>query len=190
VSRGVAALGGLDIVCANAGILSHSPSWELTTAMWQETIDINLNGVWNTIRASLQPLFDRGAGNIVMTSSMAGLRGVANALPYVAAKWALVGMTRSLAIELGPRNIRVNAVHPTTVLTDMVNNDAVRGLFRPDLENPSMADCDEGFRSLQSLPIPWIEPRDVSAAISWLVSDEARYVTGISLPVDGGAAIK
>jgi (+)-trans-carveol dehydrogenase len=187
---GVGELGRIDIVCANAGVLSYGASWELTSAQWKDTIDINLTGVWNTVHAALPTLIAEEKGCIILTSSMAGLRGASGALPYVAAKWGIVGMTRTLAIELGPKNIRVNAVHPTTVYTDMVTHEATYKLFRPELENPQMSDCEELFYGMQTLPIPWIEPSDVSAAISWLASDEARYVTGISLPIDGGAAIK
>lgn len=190
VDQGLAAFGKIDIVCANAGILSYAPCWELTSAQWNDTIGTNLNGVWHTIKAALPALMAGNGGNIVITSSMVGVKPGANALPYVAAKSALLGMTKALAIELGPKNIRVNAVAPTTVNTPMVTHQTTYDLFRPDLTNPTLDDCVESFAGLQALPIPWIETGDVSAAIAWLVSTEARYVTGICLPVDGGASIK
>lgn len=182
--------GRIDILSANAGILSYAPAAEVTPQQWDDTIAVNLDGVWHIVRAVIPSMIAAGSGVIVLTSSLVGIRPSANALPYVAAKSALVGMTKALAIELGPHNVRVNSVHPTTVGTDMVLNEPTYRMFRPDLENPTQEDCLAAFASLQVLPIPWIEPRDVTAAVVWLCSDEARYVTGVNLPIDGGAAIK
>lgn len=190
VSEGLEAFGRLDIVCANAGVLSYGAAPDISAAQWNDTIDVNLHGVWHTIQAAIPPMIAAGSGVVVMTSSIVGLKPAAHALPYVAAKSALVGMTKALALELGPHNIRVNSVHPTTVATDMVLNESTFRLFRPDLENPTQADCEAAFATLQVLPIPWIEAKDVTAAVVWLCSDEARYVTGVNLPIDGGAGIK
>ena len=96
----------------------------------------------------------------------------------------------TLAVELAPHNIRVNSVHPTSVDTDMIHNDATYGLFAPDLDNPTREQIGERFATLNALPIPWVETVDISNAILWLASDEARYVTGVTLPVDAGALIK
>ena len=191
VAKGVAELGRVDVVLANAGVITYAPARTLTRAQWHDTIDVNLSGVWHLIQAAIGPMIDaQRGGSIIVTSSMAGLRGPANAISYVAAKHALVGIVRALANELGPHNIRVNSVHPTTVDTPMVTNTATYQLFRPDLAEPSRQDCLEGLSRMQSLPIPYIAPVDVTNAVRWLASDEARYVTGAHLPVDGGAANK
>ena len=191
VSAGVDALGPIDVVCANAGIITYGAAWDLTTDQWEDTIDTNLTGVWYTIRAALPSMMNSGrGGSIIATSSFAGLRGPANALSYVAAKHGVVGLVRALANELGRYNIRVNSVHPTTVDTDMVTNDATYRLFRPDLESPTREDCLDGLSAMQALPIPYVSPGDISDAVLWLASDEAKYVTGVQLPVDGGAANK
>ena len=114
----------------------------------------------------------------------------ANAAHYVSAKHGVVGLMRTLALELAPHMIRVNSVHPTTVNTDMIQNDTVYQLFRPDLEHPTVDDVSETFLSMNALPIRWVEPVDISNAILFLASDEARYITGVALPVDGGLTLK
>ncbi|GAB4666039.1 mycofactocin-coupled SDR family oxidoreductase [Mycobacterium intracellulare] len=190
VAAALEAFGRIDILSANAGILSYAPAADVSPEHWDDTIAVNLSGVWHIVRAVIPTMVAAKSGVIVLTSSLVGIRPVANALPYVAAKSGLVGMTKALAIELGPHNIRVNSVHPTTVCTDMVLNEPTYRMFRPDLENPTREDCEAAFASLQILPIPWIEPRDVTAAVVWLCSDEARYITGVNLPIDGGAAVK
>jgi SDR family mycofactocin-dependent oxidoreductase len=190
VAEALDTFGRIDIVSANAGILSYNAAPDVTTEQWHDTIDVNLTGVWHTVRAVMPSMIAAGSGVIVLTSSLVGLRPAAHALPYVTAKSALVGMTKALALELGRHNIRVNSVHPTTVGTDMVLNEATYRMFRPDLEHPTLEDCQSAFASTQVLPVPYIEARDVTAAVVWLASDEARYITGVSLPVDAGAAIK
>ncbi|SHL11158.1 SDR family mycofactocin-dependent oxidoreductase [Pseudonocardia thermophila] len=188
VDAAVAELGRLDVVCANAGILSFAPVAELTDAMWRDVLDVNLTGVWNTVRAAL-PHLGPGA-SIVLTNSAAGLRARPNLAHYVAAKHGLVGLMRALAVELAPREIRVNSVHPTGVDTDMVQNPAMWALFRPDLANPGRDDVRERHRAMNALPVPWVDPVDVSNAVLFLASDEARYVTGVSLPVDAGSTLR
>lgn len=190
VAQALETFGKIDILCANAGILSYAAAVDVTTEQWNDTIAVNLSGVWHAIRAVIPSMIAAESGCIVLTSSLVGIRAAANALPYVAAKSALVGMTKALTIELGPHNIRVNSVHPTTVATDMVLNEPTFAMFRPDLQHPTKEDCRDAFASMQVLPIPWVEPRDVTAAVVWLCSDEARYITGVNLPVDGGAAVK
>jgi NAD(P)-dependent dehydrogenase (short-subunit alcohol dehydrogenase family) len=129
----------------------------------------------------------RGEGGaVVLTSSLAGLHGYRNIASYVAAKHGVNGLMRTLANELGPYNIRVNSVCPGLINTDMMMNDETYAMFRPDLADPTLADAREVFRKMQLLPIDWLEPRDVSNAIAFLVSDEARAITGVALPVDGG----
>lgn len=188
---GLDELGHIDIVCANAGIGNWSVAWEMPEQMWKDVIDINLTGVFNTTRAVLPAMVERDmGGSVVLTSSTAGLRGYQNTAHYTAAKHGVIGLMRVLAQELGPRGIRVNAVCPTTVNTPLVINDATFQLFAPHITNPTADDVRESFASLNLLPIPWIEPSDVSAAVLWLCSDAARYVTGIALPIDAGNTAK
>jgi len=194
VDDGVAELGRLDIVIPNAGIASIAPARELSLAAWHEMIDINLSGVWHAIAASLPHLRADGSGAaIVLVSSVAGQKGMANLAHYVAAKHGVVGMTKTLAAELGPENIRVNAVCPTNVDTPMVQNEFIMKLFMPDLERPTRADAEQpGSPYVQAnvIPVPWIDPDDVTNAVLFLVSDAARYITGVALPVDAGFLLK
>jgi SDR family mycofactocin-dependent oxidoreductase len=187
---GVAQLGRLDIVCANAGIFQTSPALELDDEGWRETIDINLTGVWNTAKVALPHLIDGGGGSIIMTSSLAGLKALGNSIHYNTAKHGVVGIMRSLANEFAQYNIRVNSVHPTTVNTIMIQNEQVWGLFDPENPHPTRESAAPIFQSLNALPVPWVEPADISNAVLFLASDEARYITGVTLPVDAGAFIK
>jgi SDR family mycofactocin-dependent oxidoreductase len=187
VEEGISEFGHIDVVCANAGIGTYAPALEMDVEMWETMIDINLTGVWKTIKAAVKPMVDRNQGGVVViTSSVAGIFGFANLAHYSAAKHGVVGMMRVLAQELAPYMIRVNTVNPTSVNTPMIKNDAMYRLFRPDLENPTAADVGDAFTGLNCLPIPWVEPVDISNAVLWLASDEARYVTGVALPVDAG----
>jgi SDR family mycofactocin-dependent oxidoreductase len=189
VNTGVEQLGRLDVVVANAGITSSSPARTMSEAVWRDMIDINLTGVWNTCQAALPHLLDGGhGGSIIITSSTAGIRSSANIAHYSAAKHGLRGIVLSLAHELAPNFIRVNSVHPTSTATDMLHNDAMFRLFRPDLEHPTLEDATPAFASLNLLPIPWVEAIDISNAVLFLASDESRYVTAAELPVDAGSS--
>ena len=191
VEEGISEFGHIDIVCANAGIFSAGPAWELTEEQWQDMIDTNLTGVWRTCKAAIPHMIEHGGGgSIIITNSASGMMGLPGQAHYVSAKHGLVGLMKSLANELGPHMIRVNSIHPTAVDTPMVHNDAVYGLFRPDLENPTKDDARAGFLTLNLLPVPWVEMRDITNAVLWLASDEARYVTGQQLKVDAGCVEK
>jgi SDR family mycofactocin-dependent oxidoreductase len=191
VGRASAELGGVDLVVANAGIAVAAPAAEHPAGLWQSVIDTNLTGVWNTVQAALPHLLSRGRGSIVVTSSAnGGLKAPPHLAAYAASKFGVVGLVRSLAHELGPRGIRVNAVHPTAVSTPMIHNEATYRLFAPHVADPGPDDVAPVFAQFHSLPVPWIEPGDVSNAVLWLASDEARYVTGISLPVDAGLSAR
>jgi (+)-trans-carveol dehydrogenase len=188
---GVAQLGGLDIVSANAGIASFAPAADLEEATWQDMIDVNLTGVWHAAKAAIPHLIAGGrGGSIVLTSSTAGLVALPNMAHYVAAKHGVVGLMRTLALELAPHSIRVNSVHPTGVNTPMVQNEPTMRVFLPGVENPTAEQYAEAMGALNALPIPWVEPRDVSNAVLFLASDEARYITGVTLPVDAGSTQK
>ena len=183
-TEGAAAFGGIDILVANAGIFPlPQPIMELAPYDWAATLAVNLTGTWNAVRAVLPEIRKSGrGGSIVLTSSPYGLKGVAGGAHYAASKHGVVGLMRSLALELGPESIRVNTVHPTTVDTPMLRSVLPDGA--PETERAAAL---EGFNLL---PVPWIEPIDVSNVIVFLASDEGRYVTGVTLPVDAGALIK
>jgi (+)-trans-carveol dehydrogenase len=192
VDDGVTQLGRLDIVVANAGIASDGgPVDKMDKDSWQDTIDINLTGVWHTAKAAVPHLIQGGRGGaIVLTSSVGGMKALPNMSHYVSAKHGVVGLMRSLAVELGQHNIRVNSVHPSQVNTPMLMNEPTYRLFRPDLENPTQDDMAPISQMMHTLPVPWVEPEDVSNAVLFLVSDEGRYITGVPLPVDAGAMLK
>ncbi|OBB94839.1 mycofactocin-coupled SDR family oxidoreductase [Mycobacterium sp. 852002-40037_SCH5390672] len=190
IDAGVAELGRLDVVVANAGVhLPGAPSWELDPHVWQRTLDINLTGVWHTVRASVPHIGDQG-GSVVIISSTSGLRGLPNTAHYTASKHAVVGLARTLANELGPRGIRVNTVHPGPVATPMVLNEATFRRLRPDLDNPTAADAAEVLQARNLLPVPWVEPVDIANAVLFLASESARYITGTQLVVDAGLTQK
>jgi len=187
---GVAQLGRLDIVVANAGIYQPTPALELDDAAWQETIGINLTGVWNTVKAALPHLISGGGGSVILTSSVLGLRASANSIHYNTAKHGVVGIMRSIANEFAQHRIRANSVHPTLVDTLMVQNEQVWGLFEPDNPHPTRESAAPIFATVNALPVPWVEPADISNAVLFLASDEARYITGVTLPVDAGSLLK
>lgn len=192
VAEGVAELGGLDIVCANAGIITApTPTILMEESDWRVAIDVNLTGVWLTCKAAIPYLVDGGrGGSVILISSLAGLRGHPNIANYVAAKHGLVGLMRTLALELAPQMIRVNSIHPTQINTPMITNDVTKKLFVPGKENPSDEEFANASQQSQAMPIPWVESIDVSNALLFLASDEARYITGVALPLDGGALLK
>ncbi|MFI6686819.1 mycofactocin-coupled SDR family oxidoreductase [Streptomyces sp. NPDC050485] len=191
VRAGLDEFGPIDVVCANAGIGSLGRSWELTEKQWNDMIDVNLTGAWHTIKAAVPHMIEAGrGGSIIFTNSVAGTLGRPNMSHYAASKHGLVGLMRSLANELAPYYIRVNSIHPGNVDTDMVQNITGRRLLLPEVENPSREEFAAAAAELSVIPVPWVESSDISNAVLWLASDEARYVTGATLPVDAGAAVK
>ena len=184
-AAGVAELGPVDIVLANAGIAPMSMHPQ--AAEWDDVVATNLTGVYNTVEVAIHDMAERGSGGaIVLTSSTAGLHGIGGNTPgglgYTAAKHGVVGLMRAYANNYAKFSIRVNTVHPTGVNTPMVVNDAMQEFLQND---PSMSEA-----MANALPVPMIEAVDISNAIAWLVSDDARYVTGVTLPVDAGFSIK
>jgi SDR family mycofactocin-dependent oxidoreductase len=188
---GVAQLGRLDIVAANAGIVGYASAEELTEQAWRDMIDVNLTGAWHTVKAAIPHLRAAGGGSIVITSSDAGLEAAPNAAHYGASKHGVVGLMRALADELAPDMVRVNTVHPGSVNTDMVQNQAFYHLLLPDHQGDiTREEVAPALQAVNALPIPWVESVDISNAVLFLASDEARYVTGVTLSVDAGVFVK
>ncbi|OBY32943.1 mycofactocin-coupled SDR family oxidoreductase [Mycolicibacter kumamotonensis] len=192
VDAGVEELGGLDIIVANAGIGNGGDTLDQCSEHdWQEMIDVNLSGVWKTVKAGVPHLISGGkGGSIILTSSVGGLKAYPHCGNYVAAKHGVVGIMRSFAVELGQHSIRVNSVHPTHVSTGMIMNEGTWKMFRPDLENPGPDDMAPICQLFHTLPIPWVDAVDISNAVLFLASEEARYITGVTLPVDAGSCLK
>ncbi|EID11571.1 mycofactocin-coupled SDR family oxidoreductase [Mycolicibacterium phlei] len=192
VDAGVEELGRLDIIVANAGIGNGGETLDKTSERdWTDMIDVNLAGVWKTVKAGVPHIIAGGrGGSIILTSSVGGLKAYPHTGHYVAAKHGVVGLMRTFAVELGAQNIRVNSVHPTNVNTPLFMNEPTMKLFRPDLENPGPEDLKVVAQLMHTLPIGWVEPEDIANAVLFLASDEARYITGVTLPVDGGSCLK
>jgi NAD(P)-dependent dehydrogenase (short-subunit alcohol dehydrogenase family) len=161
VAEAVDVLGPIDIVSVNAGIFGPgSTTWDIDPKQWREVIDINLTGAFNTVRAVLPQMLQAGnGGSIVFTSSAVGIRAVENLSDYVASKFGVIGLMKTMALELGRHKVRVNAVCPTLVGTDMIFNEGLYELFRPDLQHPSLADVEPVWRANNVLNTPWVEDR-------------------------------
>ncbi|MFC5754929.1 mycofactocin-coupled SDR family oxidoreductase [Actinomadura rugatobispora] len=192
VDEGVTQLGRLDIAIANAGLAAPGAQIErMNPKLWKDSIDVNLTGVYHTAQASIPHIVEGGrGGSIVITSSVGGLKAHPHVGNYVSAKHGVVGLMRTLAVELAQHSIRVNSLHPTQVNTPMLINDMTFRMFRPDLENPTAEDMAPVSQMMNALPVPWVEAEDIANAALFLVSDEARYITGVTLPVDAGAMLK
>jgi SDR family mycofactocin-dependent oxidoreductase len=178
VDRTIEAFGRIDILFNNAGICAYGLAHELSEEAWDAMLDINLKGAWLVARRIIPVMIRQGSGVIINNSSVAGLRGMGRLSHYAASKWGLTGLTKSWAIELAPHGIRVNSIHPTGVNTPM--NDglaALEGLTPREIAERSAGNL---------LPVPWIEPEDVAAAVLYLASDRARYITGAPLILDAG----
>jgi len=192
VGLAVSELGGLDVVVANAGIAPLGADG--TAQTFVDSFDVDFVGVVNTFSAAI-PHLSEGA-SLIATGSVAAIRGAVDnpasgpgGAGYALAKTMIVQYTKALAKQLAPQKIRVNAVHPTNCNTDMLHNDGMYRLFRPDLEHPATDDVMDAFGTIQAMPIPYVDPADVSHAVVYLASDESRYVTGLQLTVDAGAAL-
>ncbi len=192
VDSGVEQFGRLDIVVANAGIGTTGVKLhKMTEDSWEETMDVNLGGVWKTVKSAVPHLLAGGrGGSVIITSSVGGLKAYPQVGHYITAKHGVVGLMRTFAVELGQHSIRVNTVHPTHVNSPLLMNEPTYRLFRPDLENPGPDDLAPICQSFHFLPIPWVTPADISNAVLFLASDEARYITGVTLPVDAGSLLK
>lgn len=191
MNKGLDAFGYVDVVVANAGVFTWGAARDLSWTDWHTVIDINLHGTWNTVQAALPSMIDRGrGGSIMMTASQIATRGQSNAVAYAASKAGIVGMMRALAAELAPNGIRVNSIHPSTVYTEMILNEPVYRVFRPDLENPGVAEMEAELRPFHMLDVAALEVEDISHAVVYLASDESRYVTSMKFAIDAGSTQK
>jgi SDR family mycofactocin-dependent oxidoreductase len=190
-AQAISELGKLDIVVANAGISAEAPGQDLQT--WADVLSVDLVGALNTVNASL-PHMKEGASVIVIGSAAALMAGGVGTEPgsvaYMVAKRAMIDIVKQLAIVLAPRMMRINGIHPTNCNTLLLQHQTMWNVFRPDLENPTQADAELAFPVIQSMPTPYIEPEDVSNAVAFLASDEAKWITGQYLGVDAGAILK
>ena len=185
-ARAVDRFGRLDILVANAGIATLSPLHAMDHDTWQTMIDVNLTGVFNSFRAVLPHMRERRFGRIVATSSMAARGGFASAGHHTAAKWGVVGLVKTAAIENGRHGITVNAVIPTNCNTPMLHSTAMYRAFRPDIDEPTVDDVRDSMAAMGTPGVPWIEPEDDSEAVAFLVSPAARYISGEALTVSAG----
>jgi SDR family mycofactocin-dependent oxidoreductase len=184
-AAGRSEFGHIDVLCANAGIFASAAPETLTDEQWDDVIGVNLTGVFRTVRAVLPIMLGQAAGgSIVLTGSVASRKGLANCAHYTASKHGVLGLMRSLVQDVSARKVRVNCVLPTSVGTDMIYNEAAYELFSPD--SPSRENFEAAVAGLHLLPVGPVPAADISRAVVWLASDEARYVTGIALPVDAG----
>jgi (+)-trans-carveol dehydrogenase len=187
LADGIAQLGRLDIVCANAGIVSYGMSYEIPERTWQDVLDTNLTGVWHTAKAGARHLLEAGhGGSMILTSSAVGLTGNETIAHYVAAKHGVVGLTKTMALELAAKGIRVNCVCPSSVNTPMTHNEATFNLLSRNHPGATQEEMEQHFADVHPMGFKWVEASDISNAVLFFASDDARYITGVALPVDGG----
>jgi SDR family mycofactocin-dependent oxidoreductase len=195
VETGIAELGRLDIVVANAGILPMAMG-DPDPLDFVDAVDVDLVGVMNAVAVALPHLGEYSS--IVITGSTAAMMPGTTDNPtmgpgsagYSWAKKSLIGYSEQMALHLAPKFIRVNTVHPTNCNTHLLHNDGLYGMFRPDVENPTREDVLPAFTFFQAMPIPYVEPVDISNLVLFLASDEARYITGQQIRVDAGSLLK
>ena len=188
---GLDSFGRVDIVLGNAGILhDYKRTWLLDEDEFRNVLDVNVVGVWHTVKAAVPTMIEQGdGGSIVLTGSAASVTGIPNLSGYVASKHAVLGIVRTLAKELGRYQIRVNAIMPGNCNTPMFDNEGIRKLYVPGDPEPSDEEFFKRAAAMTPMRNPYVEPEDVSEAIAWLVSPTGRYVTGVALPVDGGNVV-
>jgi len=181
--------GGIDVLVAAAGIDSWGNAWEIGEAEWQSMLDVNLGGVWRAAKAVAPTMLRQKSGAMVFVGSVLSHRANRQFAHYTAAKHGVLGLTRAFALELAPSMIRVNSVDPTVVRTDMVMNQAYLDRLGGHA-GTTEEEARQYYLGWNTLPVPWLEPVDVANAALFLASDEARFITGVALPVDLGALLK
>lgn len=181
--RGAAELGGIDIVCANAGVCIMRPWDQTTDEIWRDQIDVILTGTWNTLRATVPHLLQRGGGSVIITASVAGARGNPFLSAYGAAKHGVIGLAKTMANELGMHNIRVNCISPNGVNTGLL--EGLGGFDELMAKDPHFAPL-----FTNAIPVEMVEPRDISETVLYLASDESRFTTGHNLAIDMGNLLR
>jgi SDR family mycofactocin-dependent oxidoreductase len=183
-------LGSVDILVANAGVSTLGSIFDLEAAGWSETVDTNLTGVFNAIRAVAPHMRRSRWGRIIGISSMMG-RSANPLIPaYCASKWGVIGLTKSVAHEMAHFGVTANVVAPGNISTDMIHNEMLYTLMRPDVPRPTREDVAPVMASLHVQPVPWLEPEEVTAAVLFLCSEGARHITGSVIDVDAGASAR
>jgi len=190
VDGAVAELGSVDILVANAGVSTLGSIFDLDAEAWSETVDTNLTGVFNALRAAAPHMRRQRSGRMVTISSMMGRSSNPLIPAYCAAKWGVIGLTKSVAHEMAHFNVTVNCVAPGNVSTDMLHNEMLYKLMRPDLEQPTREDVAGVMASLHVQPVPWLEAEEITSAVVFLCSEGARHITGSVIDVDAGASAR
>jgi SDR family mycofactocin-dependent oxidoreductase len=185
-----ASLGSLDILVANAGISTMGSICSMDATEWSETIDTNLTGVFNAMRACAPHMRRQRWGRMIGISSMMGRSSSPGIPAYVASKWGVIGLCKSVAFELAGFGVTVNAIAPGNVSTPMIHNDVLYRLMRPDLDHPTREDVAPGMAGLHVQPVPWLEPEEITAVVVYLASEAARHITGSVIDVDAGASAR
>ncbi|MDV7999657.1 mycofactocin-coupled SDR family oxidoreductase [Rhodococcus sp. IEGM 1408] len=191
VDAGVTELGGLDFVVTNAGVSPQpAASWERTEEEWDTTLDINLKGTWVTTTAAIPHILATGRGGaVIIISSMVGLRGAPFTASYTTSKWAVRGLAKSLAGELGFSNVRCNSIHPGNVRTPMIDNPSMIAMMTGGT-GTTLEDAAETFSGMNQLPAPWVEASAIASMALYLCSDAGAGITGASIPIDLGGSEK
>jgi SDR family mycofactocin-dependent oxidoreductase len=186
-ARALEAFGHIDVCLASAGVAFLGDRvGDLDPGNWQTTLDINLTGVFNTIKAIVNHMADQRSGVVIATSSMAGRVAFQHAAQYNASKWGVIGLVKTVAAEYGPFGVRANVVCPTNVNSPMIHNPSTYALFAPEIENPSWEEVKPRMSANHTLPVAYVEPYDISNAMLFLASDDARFITGEVLTVSAG----
>ncbi|WP_040829518.1 SDR family oxidoreductase, partial [Nocardia jiangxiensis] len=186
VEQTVDTFGRLDILAINHGVMAISEFRHMDPDEWDAVVDINLKGVFNVFHAGLPHLLNQESGRVVITSSMAGKGGYPQFSHYSASKWAVIGLAKTVALEVATTGTTVNVICPCCVNTPIIHNDTMYGLFRPDLDSPTIDDVAEEFTRYQPQGMPWIEPQAITDALMFLVSEGAKHITGETLSVAAG----
>lgn len=189
VAVAIRELGRVDVLVAAAGIDSWGNAWELTDEQWDVMLDVDLKGIWQAAKAVTPHMIERRSGSLVFIGSALSHRANKKFAHYTAAKHGVLGLTRAFGVELAGYNVRVNQVDPTAVPTDMITSQAYKdgSMGRTGVTDEEMR---ERYLQWNALPFPWVEPVDVANAVLFLASEEARYITGVALPVDLGALLR
>lgn len=187
VDAALAEFGHVDILAANAGVWANSQISEMSDELWRDVMEINIYGVFHAIRAVSKPMIEQQSGRIIATGSTASRQGMPNMAPYVASKWGVLGLVKTAALELAPYNITVNAVCPGAIDSGMTRNDALYRLFNPEAETPSREEAEQIIRTaMHPMPVGWMDPQEITNAVLFFASDEARYISGTGLDVCAG----